>query len=365
MAVEAAALQDAGDEVVVARAANPETIAAQSASYVMAPWNPRSARWITEMVDLHAPDLAHVHNTWYRLTPSVIGALKRRSVPVVMTVHNYRLMCANGVFFRDGSPCTDCLGRQPWRSVVHRCYRDSAAQSLIAAGTIALNRAVNTWERGVDRFVVSTPFVGDRLAEAGLPRDRMRVVPPLVPDPGPRTQPPSASSAVVYVGRIEEGKGLGTVLEAWRRVPAPLELVVVGDGPLRASLKALNLPRVRFLGWMDRADMERVLRSSRAMVFPSRYFETLGLSLAEALAAGLPVIAGEVGTRPEVLGADGAGWFVEPGDVDSWESALVALADDEAVDRAGAAARSRYISEFEPSIALERLRTVYRELVDG
>jgi glycosyltransferase involved in cell wall biosynthesis len=224
---------------------------------------------------------------------------------------------------------------------------------------------VNTWERGVDRFVVSTPFVGDRLVEAGLPRDRMRVVPPLVPDPGPRTQPPSASSAVVYVGRIEEGKGLGTVLEAWRRVPAPLELVVVGDGPLRGPLEALNLPRVRFLGWMDRADMERVLRSSRAMVFPSRYFETLGLSLAEALAAGLPVVAGAVGTRPEVLGTDGAGWFVEPGDVDSWESALVALADDEAVDRAGVAARSRYNSKFEPSIALERLRTVYRELVDG
>lgn len=362
--VEAEALRGAGDEVVVAHTANPSRVGAQSASFALAPWNPLSARSIARTVDRHDPDLAHVHNTWYRLTPSVIGALKRRSVPVVMTVHNYRMMCANAVFFRDGSPCTDCLGNQPWRSVMHRCYRDSVAQSMIAAGTIALNRAVNTWERGVDRFVVSTRFVEDRLIEAGFPRERMRIVPPLIPDAGPRTQPPSASSAVVYVGRVDQGKGLETVFEAWRRMPAPFELLVVGDGPLRASFEALEIPRVRFLGWQDRADVERILRTSRAMVFPSVFFETLGLSLAEGLAAGLPVIAGSVGTRPEVLGNDGAGWLVEPTDTDEWESALRALADDDAVDRAGTAARSRYDSEFAPSVALQRLRTVYRELVD-
>jgi len=364
VAVEAGALRDAGDEVVVARVANPSRVGAQSGNLAFAPWNPKSARWMASMVDKHTPDLAHVHNTWYRLSPSVINALKRRSVPVVMTVHNYRMMCANAVFFRDGSPCTDCLGRQPWRSVVHRCYRDSAAQSFIAAGTIVINRSMNTWENGVDRFVVSTKFVEDRLIEAGFPRDRMRIVPPLIPDAGPRTQPPSASSAVVYVGRVDQGKGLETVFEAWRRMPAPFELLVVGEGPLRASFEALEVPRVRFLGWRDRADVERILRTSRAMVFPSAYFETLGLSLAEGLAAGLPVIAGSVGTRPEVLGNDGAGWLVEPTDTDEWESALRALADDHAVDRAGTAARSRYDSEFAPSVALQRLKAVYRELVE-
>lgn len=364
VAVEAGALRDAGDEVVVARVANPSRVGAQSGNLAFAPWNPKSARWMASMVDKHTPDLAHVHNTWYRLSPSVINALKRRSVPVVMTVHNYRMMCANAVFFRDGSPCTDCLGRQPWRSVVHRCYRDSAAQSFIAAGTIVINRSMNTWENGVDRFVVSTKFVEDRLIEAGFPRDRMRIVPPLIPDAGPRTQPPSASSAVVYVGRVDQGKGLETVFEAWRRMPAPFELLVVGEGPLRASFEALEVPRVRFLGWRDRADVEQILRTSRAMVFPSAYFETLGLSLAEGLAAGLPVIAGSVGTRPEVLGNDGAGWLVEPTDTDEWESALRALADDHAVDRAGTAARSRYDSEFAPSVALQRLKAVYRELVE-
>lgn len=361
--VEAAALRDAGDEVVIAQMANPNRTLRQSAAYAVAPWNPESARWIGKMADQHAPDLAHVHNTWYRLTPSIISTLKRRSVPVVMTVHNYRMMCVNAVFFRDGSPCTDCLGRTPWRSVVHRCYRDSAAQSLIAAGTIALNHAIKTWERGVDRFVVSTRFVEDKLIDAGFPRDRIRVVPHLVPDAGLRPHPPSASSSVVYVGRLDNGKGLETVVEAWRRVPAPLELLVVGDGPLRASLEALDVPRIRFLGWQDREAVERIMRTSRAMVFPSVYYETLGLSLAEALAAGLPVIAGSVGTRPEILGRDGAGWLVAPTDLDMWEATMRGLADDDAVDRAGAAARSRYEGAFAPAVALEGLRAVYRELV--
>ena len=158
------------------------------------------------------------------------------------------------------------------------------------------------------------------------------------------------------------GKGLETVFEAWRRVPAPLELLVVGDGPLRASLEALEVPRVRFLGWQDRGDVERIMRTSRAMVFPSAYYETLGLSLAEALAAGLPVIAGSIGTRPEILGTEGAGWLVAPADVDMWEAALRELADDDAVDRGGEAARSRYESAFAPAVALSGLRAVYREL---
>ncbi len=360
---EAEALRAAGDEVIAAHTSNPDRFARQSTNLALAPWNPKSARWMTSMVDEHDPDVAHVHNTWYRLTPSVITALKRRSVPVIMTVHNYRLICANAVFFRDGSPCTDCLGNQPWRSIVHRCYRGSAAQSLVAAGTIAINRSAKTWENGVDRFVVATEFVQERLVEAGFARDRLRIVPPLVPDAGPRTQPPSASSVVLYVGRVDEGKGLQAVFEAWRDVPAPLELLVVGTGPLRASLEALALPRVRFSGWIERADLDQILRTSRAMVFPSVFFETLGLSLVESLAAGLPVIAGSVGTRPEVLGNSGAGWLIDPSDVDAWGVALRALADDDAVDRAGEAARVRYERVFAPALALQRLRAVYGEVV--
>ena len=362
---EAEALRGVGDEVVEARMANPSRFGSQSANLAFAPWNPKSARWMASVVERHEPDLAHVHNTWYRLTPSVITALKRRSVPVVMTVHNYRMVCANALFFRDGGPCTDCLGRQPWRSVAYRCYRGSAAQSLMAAGTIAINRSMNTWEDGVDRFVVSTRFVEDKLVEAGFPRDRMRLVPSIVPDAGPREQPPSASSSVVYVGRLDEGKGLEAVFEAWSRVPAPLELLVVGDGPLRASLESLAVPRVRMVGWKERPEVDRIMRTSRAMVFPSAFFETLGMSLAEALAAGLPVVAGSVGTRPEVLGNNGAGWLIDPAQPDAWEVALRALADDDAVDRAGVAARQRYDSDFAPAVALPRLQAVFREVAAG
>jgi len=359
--VEAAALREAGEEVIVAHTSNPRTVAAQARAYVAAPWNGVSARTIGSLVDRSHPDIAHVHNTWYRFSPSIISALRRRDVPVVMSVHNYRLMCANALFFRDGAPCTDCLGSHPWRGVMHRCYRNSVSESFVAASAISINRSINTWKRGVDRFMVATEFVGDLLTNAGFPSERIRVVPPLIPDPGSRTRAPSSSSTVIYVGRIEEGKGLEMLFEAWRRVSPEFELVVVGEGPLRPSLEGLRVPRTRFLGWVDSPQVNEILLSSRALVFPSQFFETFGLSAGESLAAGLPVVAGSIGTRREVLGEDGAGWLVDTNTVEEWTRTLDELIDDDAVDRAGAVARERYEERFAPAVALDVLRGVYEE----
>ncbi len=360
--VEAAALRDRGDEVISAHVSNPDRFTAQALNLLISPWNPMSAKSIGSLADEHQPDLAHVHNTWYRYTPSVIAALKDRGIPVVATVHNYRMMCANGLFFRDGAPCTDCLGKRPWRAVAHRCYRNSASESLFAAGTIALHQSLNTWENGVDRFIVATRFVRDLLAEAGFSRDRMRLVPPLVLDSGPRSRAPSRSHSVVCLGRVAEGKGLEMLFDAWRSVPPSLELVIIGDGPLRPRLEALAVPRTRFLGWQERSQVDEILRTSRAMVFPSAYYETLGLGLAEAMVAGLPIIAGAVGTRPEVVGDNGAGWLVDAGDVNAWTQALSAVTDDVLVDNAGQSSRARFDSEFAPAMALERLQAVYGEV---
>ena len=363
--VEAAALREVGDEVIVAHTSNPRTVGAQIRTFATAPWNVASARTIESLIDRSHPDVAHVHNTWYRFSPSIVSALRRRRVPVVMTVHNYRLMCANALFFRDGAPCTDCLGSHPWRAAVHRCYRDSTVESVVAASTISINRSFSTWERGVDRFVVATRFAGDLLSDAGFPGERIRIVPPMIPDPGLRVQAPSSSSTVVYVGRIEEGKGLEMLFEAWRRVSPEFELVVVGEGPLRPSLEDLRVPRTRFLGWVDSPQVDEILLSSRALVFPSQFFETFGLSAGESLAAGLPVVAGSIGTRREVLGEDGAGWLVDTNTVEDWTRTLGELMNDDAVDKAGVVARARYEERFAPAVALDVLRGVYEETLGG
>ena len=209
-----------------------------AAAMLASPWNPAAARRLRAAARRARPDVAHVHNTWFALTPSVVAALDGIVVPVVVTLHNYRLLCANASLFRDGRPCQDCVGTHPWHGVQHRCYRGSAVSSTAVAATIAVNRALGTWERHVRLFLALNDFARDRFVAGGLPADRVWVKPNSVGDPGPRAGPPSRSRTVLVAGRLTPEKGVGVLLEAWRRLaPADLELVIAGDGPMRAELE--------------------------------------------------------------------------------------------------------------------------------
>lgn len=358
---EAKLLREAGHEVIAYRAANPLGAVRAAGAMVVSPWNPFTAREIAATVEQTSPDVAHVHNTWFSLSPSVLRPIRERGVRIVMTVHNYRLMCINGNLYRDGSWCTDCVGTHPWRGALHRCYRNSLVSSTVAAGAISFNRLLGTWPKYVDRFISATEFVSDILARSGIPSDRIRRVSLPVSDPGPRSVPPSSSRYVLLVGRLDAEKGGRHLLDLWRRIGGDLELRVIGDGNDRPVLEAMGVPGVRFLGWMDRETLHQQRLAARALVFPSDLLETYGLAMVEAFGAGLPVIANDLGTRAEVMGPDNVGWLVR--DEVGWEAALEAIQDDATVDRLGAAARLRYESEFAPSATLPKLLSVYEELL--
>ncbi len=133
---DAALLRAAGHDVVEYMVANPPGRLGAAGALAVSSWNPISARQLAEIADRTKPDIAHVHNTWYRASPSVLGTLRKKGIGVVLTVHNFRLVCANGLLYRNGAPCTDCVGTHPWRGVVHRCYRDSFVASTAAVGSI-------------------------------------------------------------------------------------------------------------------------------------------------------------------------------------------------------------------------------------
>ena len=240
-------LRAAGHEVIEHHVSNPSGGLATAGTLVLSPSNPLSARAVKRIVASQHPDVAHIHNTWYSLSPSVVQALKQSGVPVVMTLHNYRLFCANALLFRDGRPCEDCVGTHPWRGVQHRCYRDSFVASALAASTIAVARARRTWSTGVDRFVAPSWFLREKLVAGGIPAETITVKPHGVDDPGARTTPPSSSRSVLFVGRLSQEKGADTLLDAWAaRGASRLELVLVGDGPLRERLEARAVEGVRF-----------------------------------------------------------------------------------------------------------------------
>jgi glycosyltransferase involved in cell wall biosynthesis len=339
---------------------NPGGVAATAAALAGAAWNPGSARAVRRVAERLRPDVAHVHNTWFALSPAVLPALRRAGVPVVATLHNYRLLCANGQLFREGRPCEDCVGGNPWTGVRHRCYRDSAVLSVPAAATITLHARRGTWQRDVDLLLAPTAFARALLVRGGLPAERIRVKPNFVADPGPRTVPAARSRTLLYVGRLAEQKGVDVLLEAWvRRADPELELLVVGDGPLGEALERRGASGVRFEGRLPPDAVRARMLSARALVFPSRSYEVQPLVVLEALAAGLPVLASALGALPELLEPLGPAWTVADGTASAWASALGRLHDPQSVAKASAAARARYEASFTPTIALRNLLDAY------
>ena len=358
---EAALLAEAGHEVVPYVAENPRRPGPTAASMLTSAWNPLAARTLRAVAGRVRPDVAHVHNTWFALTPSVVAILDAMGVPVVMTLHNYRLLCVNASLFRDGRPCEDCVGTHPWHGVQHRCYRDSVASSAAVAASITLNRLLGTWHRHVRVFLALNDFARERFVSGGLPPGRVWVKPNSVADPGRRPCPPSRSRTVLFVGRLTPEKGVGELLEAWPAAgEAGLELVVIGDGPMRAELERRSPPAVRFLGRLEPAAVRRWMLGSRALVFPTWLYEGQPLSVLEAFAAGLPVLASRLGGNVELIGCVGDDWLVPTRDPTALAERLAVLTD-ERVDQAGGRARQVYERRFTGPRNLQVLEAAYRE----
>lgn len=359
---EARQLRDAGHEVITHLAANPEGPRA-ALSVAAAPWNPVQARAVEQVATRVEPDVAHVHNTWFALSPAVLSPLRRLGVPVVMTLHNYRLMCAAGTLFRDGATCTDCVGTHPWHGVQHACYRGSRPQSSVAAATIALHDRRRTWHRDVDRFLALTEFGRQQFIVGGLPAEHIDVKSNSVDDPGPRSEPPSASRTVVYLGRLTEEKGIRTLLEAWPRSPRSLRLVIVGSGPLEAEVRATAPERVDVLGSLPADDVSSLLLEARALVLPSIWFEGQGLVALEAAAAGLPVLLSDLGAMAGLFAPAAEDLLFAAGDAVALGERLARLGDDRFVDEYGRFTRQRFEERYTHDVARRTLEETYRSVI--
>jgi glycosyltransferase involved in cell wall biosynthesis len=362
---EAEILESAGHVVEKVRVENPQRGIGAAKALISSPWSRKQYRRMRRIASDWRPDIAHIHNTWFVLSPSIIRALKAEGIPVVMELQNYRQICVRAQLFRQGRFCTDCVGTHPWRGVMHRCYRESALQSAFVATTISMARAQQTWEE-VDRFVAPSEFVKSVFVQAGTAPERIVVKPSVVPDPGPRLEPPSRSHTLLYGGRLSVEKGVDVLIEGWRRglkaVP-DLELEVIGDGPLRRGLERATPPRVRFVGKVSPEQLGQRMLSARVLLFPSQWAETFGRSIVEAMAAALPVLASDIAGPSELSRQLGSGWVVEDlHDPAGWSGALPALQDDARIDAAAVTARRLFEKKYTCEAGLRRLEAVYESI---
>ncbi len=330
-------------------------------------WSQESYQYVLALCQETRPDVVHVHNFWMDLTPAAHAAAHDAGVPTVQTLHNYRLLCANGVFARDGKPCEDCLGKTPWRGVVRRCYRGSVAASAALVSMIVLNRRRGTWERDVDAFIALSGHSREKFVAGGLPGNRIFVKRNFVEDPGRDAPPPSASSLVVFAGRLSPEKNVGTLLDAWRAAGLARHgtLLVVGEGPERAKLEARAGAGVVFTGQRNAEETQIMLRAARVVVLPS-VSENCPRTVLEALAHGRPVVAAPSGAVAELVRHGSTGLTCDVTDAGSLGAALeLVMADAGLADRLGAEARQDYLARFTPERNFEELMEVYRYAIGG
>ncbi|MET0909277.1 MAG: glycosyltransferase, partial [Ilumatobacteraceae bacterium] len=351
VATEAEALRNGGHTVEQFIVPNPAGAAAAVKALARSTDNRAIGKRVAALIDDFAPDVVHVHNTWFAISSSPIRAAASRDIPVVMTLHNYRLGCLGTDLFRDGSICTACVGRSPWSGVVHGCYRDSRLLSALQAVEVVTNRARRVLTDGVSTFVAPSAFMADRLVDIGVPADRLVVKPHFTSDPGPRPDPPSASAEVLFVGRLAPGKGAETLVDAWTRAASrpgarsDLELVVIGDGPSAPALQDLPSRSIRFDGWQTREQVIERLLGARALAFPSEWYEPFGMVLIEALSAGLPILTSNASGAAAIAGSPEELVFPSR-DADALATGLAELDDDAFVDRIGASSRRRFEDRF-------------------
>ncbi len=298
-------------------------------------------------------EIVHCHNLFPILSPAVLRAARSEGAAVVMTLHNYRLLCLPATFIRDGRVCEDCLGREPWPGVVHACYRGSRLGSATLATSLGLHRAIRTFEQ-VTTFLAVSRFVRDKHVEGGWPGDRIDVKPNFAWTSERREGP---GRYFLYLGRLSPEKGVSTLLKAWRRSSA--HLLIVGDGPAARALRREAPSNVDFRSAVSAAEVPALIQQARAVLLPSECYEGQPRTILEAYAAGVPVVASDIGALPEAVPSE-AGLLVPPGEADAWADSVERLLDDRESERLGHGAWQLWRERYSPERALENLEEAYR-----
>ncbi len=326
-------------------------------------WNTQSYLAIRALIREQKPDIAHCHNIHPLVSPSAYYACRAEGVPVVQTLHNYRLICPAGTLFRSGQPCDGC-GRQSILGIWRGCYRDSKAQTATVAAMTGLHRLAGTWTQVIDAYVAPSQFCREMHVHGGLPAERIVHRPNfLAADPGQRT---GRGEYALFVGRLCAEKGVLEMLDGWRHLPeVPLRLV--GDGPLRQEATqligsaALN---AKLLGQVSRHDTWAQIKAARFLVFPSRWHEPFGMTLLEAAACGVPAIAARVGAIPELVQHQQTGLVFSPDHLGAMiECVRSAWSQPERMQEMGINARRSYLNNFTAEQSYHCLMQIYRSVL--
>ena len=324
-------------------------------------WNSDVYRDLRAIVRQQRPEIAHFHNTFPLISPAAYHAMQDEGVPVVQTLHNYRLLCPNAMFFRDGKICEDCLGKcGALPGIVRGCYRDSQTASGVVATMVNLHSLMCTWSKTVNVFVAYSQFALNKFVQGGLPEKKILFKTNFLhPAPAPGT---GRGGYAIFVGRLSPEKGLGTLLTAWEQLGGKIPLKIVGDGPLAPQVIEAT-KRLQGVEWLGRKPLEEVyelMGEAALLIFPSEWYETFGRVAIEAFAKGTPVVASNVGAIAELVTPGQTGLLFRPGDAQDLAAKVEwALAHPEELMQMRRAARAEFEAKYTAEENYRRMMEIY------
>ncbi|WP_414565667.1 MULTISPECIES: glycosyltransferase family 4 protein [unclassified Anabaena] len=327
-------------------------------------WSTESYNIVKQKLRQSDCNLVHIQNFFPLISPSVYYAAKSEGVPVVQTLRNYRLLCPNGLFFRDGQVCEDCMGKfVPYPGVLHSCYRENRSATTVVATMLTAHRTMRTWLEMVDIYICLTEFARQKFIAGGLPAEKIVVKPNFVhPDPG-RGQ--GSGGYALFVGRLSVEKGLDTLLAAWQLLEGKVPLKIVGDGPLASQVMdaVKKLPQVEWLGRRPMSEVHKLMGEAMFVVFPSKWYETFGRVAVEAFAKGTPVIAANIGAIAELVESGRTGLHFSPGDPNDLAAKVQwAIANPSVIAQMRREARAEFEAKYTAQQNYSRIMAIY-ELV--
>lgn len=360
---EKALLEANGHDVALLEVNNDNIIkpVEKAKAAVNAIYSVSSKNWVSEKIASIQPDLVHIHNFFPLLSPSVYYACREAGVPVVQTLHNYRLFCANYSLFREGKVCEDCLGKFfPWPGVIHGCYRDSKTGTAVVASMQFVHRVLQTWEKMVDQYITLTEFARQKFIQGNLPPSKLAVKPNFIyPDPGEGN---GQGKYALFVGRLSPEKGIETLLKAWEKLEKQIPLKIVGDGPLatRVAETSQKLTSVEWLGKQSKEQVLRLMKEAQVLVVPSLWYEGFPMVIVESYAVGLPVIASNLGSLSLLVNHGRTGLLFRPGDPEDLAAQVDwALTHPDKLAQIRREARSEFEAKYTAKINYQMLMEIY------
>ncbi len=328
-------------------------------------WNGETYRRLRALFRAERPQVMHCTNTFPLISPAAYYAARRAGVPVVQSLRNYRLLCANSLFLRNGSTCEECLGRSvPLPALRHRCYRNDLGATAVVSAMVGMHRALGTWKRAVDLYFTPSEFARRKYIEGGFPADRIAVKPNFVfPDPRPGT---GSSGGAIFVGRLAAEKGVEVLLNAWLTYGIEMPLTIIGDGPLADRVKEAckRSNRIQWLGRLPHADALARVGEAALLISPSITYETFGRTVVEAFAKGTPVLTSNLGASAELITSQVTGELFRSGDAADLAAKVRELSAQPArLSRMRAPARHEYVEKYNGALNYAKLIEIYERAI--